>query len=688
MKSMARSNFSNFDVFAISKELDVVLAGSSIVNVYEIEDLLILKINTRNEGRKNLIIKSDSRINLTDYDYPIPKYPSQYIMSLRKFLKNRTILSVAQFNFDRIIILELSNIDSQPWKFIIELFNKGNFLLIDDKDILKMAKKYRKFKDRDVLAGKEFIFPKSRGKDFLTIKQDEFKEIVQDSDAEIVRTLARNINIAGLYSEEICLRAGIDKKEIGNELSSDQLDALFNAFKKLRNEFLFGDIKAYVVLDDNGLEVDVLPFELEAYNQNEKKSYPSFNRAVDEFYSKIDTESLKKPSDQQINQRISAQEKILNNQMEYMEELKIKKKKYYVHGDFIYSHFSPLENLLNVILSAKAKGYSWEEINNKLETAKLEELSGTEYFKKIIPATKKLVIKIDNDEVYLDLNKSIGENANNIYAKGKKAEKKIKGTIPAIEQTKLKIQNLNEEKELLEAEVEFLIKKPKKKWYEKFHWFISSDGFLIIGGRDATSNEIIFKKYLDSNDLVFHTNFPGSPLTIIKNPENNEISEETIKETAEFVASYSRAWKETWGVVDVFFIRPDQVSKTPPTGEFLPKGSFMISGKKQFLKNAKTELAIGLEIVELDSNDEDELPILYPKIVCGPINAIKSYIKKNILIINPSKGGLSKGKIAKEIKSYFIKNASDELKKWIKLLSVDDIILCLPTGPTKMKKSD
>ena len=171
---MVRANFSNFDVFAISKELDIILANSSIANVYEVQDLLILKINKRKEGRKNLIIQSDSRINLTDYDYPIPKYPSQYIMSLRKFLKNRKILSVTQYNFDRLIIFELSNIDSKPWKFIIELFNKGNFLLLDENNILKIAKKYRKFKDRDVLAGKEFIFPKSRGKDFLTINQEEY----------------------------------------------------------------------------------------------------------------------------------------------------------------------------------------------------------------------------------------------------------------------------------------------------------------------------------------------------------------------------------------------------------------------------------------------------------------------------------------------------------------------------------
>jgi predicted ribosome quality control (RQC) complex YloA/Tae2 family protein len=685
---MGRANFSNFDVFAISKELDPILAGSSIANVYEVEDLLILKINTRKEGRKNLIIQSDSRINLTDYDYPIPKYPSQYIMSLRKFLKNRRILSVTQYNFDRIIIIELTNIDSKPWKFLIELFNKGNFLLLDENDNLKIAKKYRKFKDRDVLAGKEFIFPKSRGKDFLTINQEEFKDLVRDSDAEIVRTLARNINIAGLYSEEVCLKAGIDKKKIANELNNDQLSALFKAFKNLRNQFLFGDVRAYIVLDDDGVEINVLPFELESYTQNEKKYFPSFNSAVDEFYSKIDTESLKKPKDHQINQRIKAQEKILNNQLEYMEELKKKKKNYYKHGDFIYSQFNPMENLLNVILSAKAKGYSWEEINDKLESAKLEKLSGAEFFKKIIPATKKLIIKINNDEVYLDLNKTIGENANIIYAKGKKAEKKILGTIPAIEQTRLKIKKLNEEKELIDTEVDFLIKKPKKKWYEKFHWFETSDDFLVIGGRDATSNEIVFKKYLDSNDLVFHTNFPGSPLTIIKNPENKEISEASIKETAEFVASYSRAWKETWGIVDVFYVQSDQVSKTPPTGEFLPKGSFMISGKKQFIKNAKTELAICLEIVELESNTEEELQILYPKIVCGPKNAIKSRFNKNILLIKPSKGGLSKGKVAKEIKSYFIKNATEELKKWIKLLSLDDIILSLPTGASMMKESN
>lgn len=671
--------FSNFDVYTITKELDSILTQGKVANVYEIEDLLILKINT-NQGRRNLIIKSDSRINLTDFDYPVPKYPSQYIISIRKLLKNRRIIGVSQHNLDRIIIIELSNINGASWRFVIELFNKGNFLLIDDQIILKVAKRYRKFKDRDILPGKEYEFPQSRGENFLKINQLKFKKLIKNSDSEIVRILARNINISGLYSEEICYRAGIEKSSHGKNVTEAELDALFKSFKNLRNQLLFGEINAHIVIDDKGETIAVLPFELDIFQEYQKQYHNSFNEAVDEFYSKIDSDKIIVPQDLRIKEEIKANEKILKNQLDYLEELKIKKKKYYTQGDLIYKHFKPLENLLNVILNAKSKGYSWSQINNKLEQAKLDNLEGSKFFKKIIPTTKQLIITINNDDIYLNLKKSLGENANLIYSKGKKADKKIKGTIPAIEKTKAKIENLNIKKESMEIEINFLIKKPKKKWYEKFRWFESSDGFLIIGGRDATSNEVIFKKYLESNDLVFHTNFPGSPLTLVKNQKNKQIPEKTIQEAADFTASFSRAWKETWGVVDVFFVKPDQVSKSPPTGEFLPKGSFMISGKKNFVKNAKTELAIGLELVKLESSSYESIQYFYPKVIIGPKNAIEIHTNEKVIIIKPSKTGQTSGKLAKEIKQYFIANAENEKKKYIKLLSLDDIIINLPTG--------
>ena len=97
------------------------MRNGSISNIYEIQDLQILKINT-DSGKKNLIIKSDSRINLTDYDYPIPEFPSQYIRTIRKFMKNRQIVSISQYKFDRIIIIELTNYEEGTWKLVVELF--------------------------------------------------------------------------------------------------------------------------------------------------------------------------------------------------------------------------------------------------------------------------------------------------------------------------------------------------------------------------------------------------------------------------------------------------------------------------------------------------------------------------------------------------------------------------------------
>ena len=676
-----QTKFSNFDVCIISKELNISLSEGTIVNVYEIEDLLILKISTKLNEKVNLIVKNDSRINLTNYKYPIPKYPSQFIISLRKLLKNRRIKTISQYDFDRIIIIELESYEDQSQKFIIEMFNQGNFLFIDGNNIVKIAKSYRKFKDRDILPNKVYEFPKSSGVGFLDIKKSDFLDLISNSSDEIVRFLAKSIGISGLYSEEICVRSGLDKSTGTESLPQDQKILLFSSIKALRNQILFGEINANIVYNDKGEQISVFPIELQLFENYEKNHFDTFNQAVDEYYSKLDAKFLKKPEDQDLINKIEAQKRILKSQEQYVEELKNKKADYYKHGDFIYSHFNSLEKLFNVISNAKQKGYSIYEINETLLGAKENNLNGSELFERINPQKGEILIKANSNSIHLKLNRSIGENANMIYSKGKKAEQKIKGTIEAIKNTKDKINKLEKSKSSIEERVLTLVKKRKRAWYEKFRWFVSSDGYLVIGGRDAPSNESIFKRYLDPDDLVFHTNYPGSPLAVIKNPNSKEVPESTLKETANFVASYSNAWKEDWGFIDVFYVYPTQVSKTPPTGEYLPKGSFMISGKKNIIKDAKTELSVGLELIK--SKDDTENEVYNLKILCGPSDAINSKLDY-FLTIKPSKSGSSKGTLAKKIKERFVKYFDEPIKKWIKLLNEDELILYLPSGKSKI----
>jgi len=207
-------------------------------------------------------------------------------------------------------------------------------------------------------------------------------------------------------------------------------------------------------------------------------------------------------------------------------------------------------------------------------------------------------------ELKLSLNKSVEQNAEKYFDQAKKYKKKIPGIKKTID---MYTDKLTKAEEIQSQEQVVREPKAKKEWFEKFRWFISSDDFLVIGGRDSTTNEIIVKKYMDKNDIVFHTELAGSPFVVIKNPENKNISALTIKEAAELCASFSKSWKSGRTTAEVFHINPDQVSKEAPSGmAALPKGSFMINGKRNFI-NATLNIAV----------------CNIGRIMSGPVSAVK-----------------------------------------------------------------
>ena len=256
--------------------------------------------------------------------------------------------------------------------------------------------------------------------------------------------------------------------------------------------------------------------------------------------------------------------------------------------------------------------------------------------------------------ITLDLNKNIEENAEVYFNKAKKIKKKLEGAKTALERSlreheKLKKTKLKEE--AIKPQATTL--QTKKKWYEKFRWFVSSDGFLVIGGRDATSNEIVIKKHTDNNDLVLHTDMAGSPFFVIK-AENKKIPQETIKEAADATCSYSRAWRLGLTTTSVFYVNPEQVSKKTKAGEYMVKGAFMIYGKTNYIEN-KVNLAIGIK-------QENAMG--------GPVEAISKNCEKHIEV----KQGRKK---TSEVAKYIQKKIGGDL---------DDIIRALPAGGCEIKK--
>ena len=181
----------------------------------------------------------------------------------------------------------------------------------------------------------------------------------------------------------------------------------------------------------------------------------------------------------------------------------------------------------------------------------------------------------------------------------------------------------------------------------------SSDGILCVGGRDAVSNEIIVKKHATPKELVFHTETPGSPFFVIKK-ELEQTPQTTINEAAEATAIYSKAWKLGILVSDVYSVLPEQLSKTSASGEYVSRGAFVVSGKRNYTTIRVTQAAIGI------------LP--NGKIMGGPVTALKTQCKQFVTV---TPGNHKASDCAKEIK----KKIGGE---------IDDIIAQLPAGGCKL----
>ena len=256
--------------------------------------------------------------------------------------------------------------------------------------------------------------------------------------------------------------------------------------------------------------------------------------------------------------------------------------------------------------------------------------------------------------IELDIKKTPEQNAGVYFDRAKKARKKLEGAKTALAESRKKLEKLlAKQAQDVEEKQQKKVLQLQKKWYEKFRWFISSEGFLVIGGRDATSNEIVVKKHTDQTDIIFHTQMAGSPFFVIKT-EGKKPGKETLEETAIATASFSRAWKSGLSIMEVFYVNPDQVSKTTKSGEYMNKGSFMIDGKTNEI-TAQLMLEIGL-------TDDG-------KVMCAAKSAVQKNCKKHLTIIQ---GKEKTSDTAKKIRN----KIGGEL---------DDIIASLPSGGCKIK---
>ena len=648
---------SNVDIFTISDELNNLLSGARVDKSFQpTKDIVVMRFHVPGTGRIDLVMQCGSRIHISQYPLENPTTPPTFPMILRKRIKGGHVESVKQHNFDRVVEIRVKK--DKYYTIIVELFDKGNIILLDDENNIILPLKRKHWSNRDISSKREYVFPEERGINPINISENEFTELFENnSDSDVVRTLARN-GLGSLYAEEVIARANeiteIDKNTVNNNLTEEQLKGLYEGFKKLFDNLKNESIKPQIVKSDS--KEDVIPLDLMKYDSFEKTYYNTFNEACDEFYSKKVNTDIKQIKENAWNKKVGKFEKRLKLQQETLDNFEKTIADSTFKGEVIYSNYTTIENIINVVNTARDKDYSFKEIGKTLKKAKKDGMEEAQIYESIDPLGV-LTLNIDGTTLNINPKLTIPENAENYYEKSKKAKRKTKGALIAIENTKKQLEEIKSKKDSAMENISVPKKRVKKnlKWYEKLRWFVSSDDVLVVGGRDANSNESVVKKYLEPNDIYLHADIHGATSTAIK-LNGHKLNDNLLKESGEFAASFSSAWSKGFTSQDVFWVHPDQVSKTPEAGEFLAKGSFVIRGHRNYIRGARLKLAVG--IVDYEGK----------RIMAGPIEALEKH-SQNFVVLKP--GFTKKEAIAKKILHKI--NEDD-------LITLDDIIRVLPSG--------
>lgn len=657
---MARSSMSSLDLAFTVRELSALLKDGFIDNIYIVKDGFIL-IRVRVSGKHDILIDPPRRMHITEFEYEKPRIPPNLCMTLRRHLVGGRVKSIDQHRFERIVVFSIAT-RKGDYKLYVELFREGNLILVDPSGRIVCALRRKRMKDRVIAHGAEFKLPPAIGLDPFLDPIDTIAGSFSSEDTTIARWMALTLGLPSPYSDEILARIGIGKDTMLKDLPRSTPITIVEALKDILSSTGDPPFKSYIYVSDDGTPIDFSPFKLEIYKDLKYEEYPSFNAALDSYFHRL---MLSEEYSEIAEARRKQADVIIKNLRKIesrIDKLESIASEYKRIADTLSTYIDRLRVIASFILESKKSDMDERRIleeastiasNLGLKLVDIDFQSGL------------FRIEIDGCNVELSFTGNIYDSISRYYAMYKRRSGEA-------ESLRFKLEELRRSLSKIEPTVISYpqIKARKRRWYEKFNFFYSSEGFLVLAGRDASTNEILVKRYTDPNDIVFHADIHGAPFVVVKT-EGRIPSEATIIEAAIFAASYSQAWRDGFSSLDVFYVSPSQLSKSPPPGQYLPKGSFRILGSKNYVRSVPLELAVGLTV----SGDTGV------ELIVAPESAVRT---KTSIYVKIAPGSIPRDKLIDLIRDRLIEKARKVFEGELPFDIFEDLRYRLPVGGGRM----
>ena len=699
-----REQASSFDVARIVRELSSMIGARARKAYQPHYEQVVIRLNPKGSPSSDLVIVSGRRLYLSQRDRPMPSQPSQFAMVLRKHMNNSRLIEVKQLGFDRIISMTFEH-GSGKLKLIIELFRDGNVLLLDGDGVIIQPLTHAKYASRSLKRGVQYV-PPPAAVDPREMNREKLDKLLDESDDDLIRTLAARGNLGRIYGSAICASASLEENLKAKDLNDEQRDVLDTAIigllKELANndssrmwfenkeilekwnktndlnerDELSGEIKEISPIDlkyldsELSVEIDTLCSGYDAAFGSHDAS--AFIRREEEKLIEIGQDEGEKKA--KLERRADQQRNAIGR---FLSQAAINQEL----GKAMQENWPHLETIMSQFNEAISK-FTWQEVSEKIREI--------QWIDRLDPKKGTFVAFLPDEQgepgasVTLYANKTVHQNAQRYFQDARTLKEKSKGARKALENTEnaKSKQEKRRKKDVAAGRVRG-IQRSKKFWFEKYRWAILDNGHIIVVGRDARGNDTIVRKHLNSNDLYIHADLHGAPSCSLKLKDGftimGDISESQngiksmqiaqnlgegvddargldgniIAQAAQIAVCWSRAWGSGGAAATAFHVRPSQVSKQTESGESLGRGSFVVRGKRTWHRDMNLEIGMGIGVING-----------VPLPVCGTVETISKAFEKWIKIIP--------GREKKE-------SIANKIAKATGLIQ-DDVLASLPPG--------
>jgi len=623
----------SIDLAVVLRELGK-LSGCSVRNVYvPLRDLLVLELRCGDDVLY-LVAEAGRRIHASRHIFTTESLG--VARQFRGFLDGARLVGVGQLGLERVAVLEFEG-GGRRLKLYVELLPRGIIALVDGDGRVLAVNRGLKVRDREVRPGTRYV-PPPAPTDILRASPEDVAAAARGFSGNLAQFLVRVFGIPPEVVNEV-----LDPRVRTAKVAELGADAVLKYVEEVR-EFIRKVLESPrpCLIISSGRPVGFLPFTPSRVAEGlEVVEYKSMNQLVEEYFRELSSHEQKqaelariKEEEARVSKTLEEAESELRRLEEYVaavsRELELFERNYHV-----------VEEIWGCCRRAiKDCGWGCLERCGPVEGD---------------PSEGSVVIRLPDGELKLLVYKDLVEQYGELRGRYVHLTEKYGRARAVVEELKRRLDELARRRVLLEA---LRVRPRRVSWFSRFLWVETSGGFLAIGGRDASQNEVIVRRYLGPRDIFMHADIHGAAVFVILT-QGREVGERDLHEVATLAASYSKAWKAGLSSVDVFWVYGEQVKLAAPPGQYLPRGSFMVYGQRNYIKSVRLRLGIGVAYYG-DSYD----------IVIGPPELVASRAAAWVEVVP---GGLSVDGVSKEIRRYLVERCPD-----VRGLTVNDIAKLIP----------